>query len=197
MRSTQLLTISVPIPGTLPPSAVVAALQAVDPFVAHHRTVTSLEEVETDPADTADDPFFGPFDDSFRAFQLQELVTLAPGLGKTISYKAVFQIIPDGLRSRAKAPVGVVVRAQWTVRQLHHDRSPSGPISPAGSDSTASGSTATAEGDEYELHEQVLLECNSLLMPFIAESCVAVHREICENFMATIFKEYIGTSPMH
>ncbi|KAH7181637.1 hypothetical protein DER46DRAFT_489796 [Fusarium sp. MPI-SDFR-AT-0072] len=178
MRSTQLLSISVPIPGTLPPSAVVAALQAVDPFVAHHRTVTSLEEVQADPADTADDPFFGPFDDSFRAFQMQELVNLAPGLGKTISYKAIFQIIPDGLRSRAKAPVGVVVRAQWMVRQQQHGRSPSGPISPAGSDSTASGSTATAEGDEFELHEQVLLECNSLLMPFITESCVAVHRDI-------------------
>ncbi|KAF5705962.1 hypothetical protein FGLOB1_7679 [Fusarium globosum] len=197
MRSTQLLSISVPIPGTLPPSAVVAALQAVDPFVAHHRTVTSLEEVQADPADTADDPFFGAFDNSFRAFQMQELVNLAPGLGKTISYKAIFQVIPDGLRSRAKAPVGVVVRAQWTVRQQQQARSPSGPISPAGSDSTASGSTATAEGDEFELHEQVLLECNSLLMPFITESCVAVHREICENFMAKTFKDYFGTSPMY
>ncbi|KAJ4008051.1 hypothetical protein NW752_009929 [Fusarium irregulare] len=197
MRTTQLLSISVPVPGTLPPSAVLAALQAVDPFVAHHRTVTKLDEVPADPADTAEDPFFGPFDDTFRAFEMQELVNLAPGLAKTITYRAIFQVIPDGLRSRAKAPVGVVVRAQWQVRQQQRGRSATGPISPAGSDSTASGSTATVEGDEFELHEQVLLEANSLLMPFITESCVAVHREICENFMAATFKEYFGTLPMH
>lgn len=197
MRTTQLLTITVPIPGTLPPGAVLAALQAVNPFVAHHRTVTSIEEVASDPEDTADDPFFGPFDDSFRAFQMEELVNLAPGLSKTIAYKAIFQVIPDGLRSRCKAPVGVIVRAQWTVRQLHHDRSPMGPISPAGSDSTASGSTTTVEGDEYELQEQVLLECNSLLMPFIVDSCASVHRGICENFMVATFKEYFGTSPTY
>jgi hypothetical protein len=197
MRTTQLLSISVPVPGTLPPGAVLAALQAVDPFVAHHRTVTKLEEVPANPADTAEDPFFGPFDDTFRAFEMQELVNLAPGLAKTITYRAIFQVIPDGLRSRAKAPVGVVVRAQWQVRQQQRDRSATGPISPAGSDSTASGSTATVEGDEFELHEQVLLEANSLLMPFITESCVSVHREICENFMAATFKEYFGAFPMH
>ncbi|KAF4999510.1 hypothetical protein FGRMN_2379 [Fusarium graminum] len=196
MRTTQLLTISVPIPGTLPPGAVLAALQAVNPFVAHHQTVVSIEEVPADPQDTADDPFFGPFDDSFRAFDMKELVHLAPGLSKTIDYKAIFQVIPDGLRSRCKAPVSVIVRAQWTVRLQQHDRSPTGPISPAGSDSTTSGSTATVEGDEYELQEQVLLECNSLLMPFIVDSCVSVHRGICENFVAATFKEYFGISPM-
>ncbi|KAF4956871.1 hypothetical protein FSARC_11459 [Fusarium sarcochroum] len=194
MRTTQHLTISIPIPGTLPPFAVVAALQTVTPFIAHHRTLTSYEEVAPDPEDTVNDPFFGPFDDTFRTFDLQELVSLAPGLGKTISYKAVFQTIPDGLRSRALAPVGVVVRAQWTVRQLQRGRAASGPLSPA-SDSTASGSTVTAEGDEFELHEEVLLEANSLLMPFITESLLKVHREICENFMAETFKGYYG-SPM-
>ncbi|KAF5020267.1 hypothetical protein F66182_7715 [Fusarium sp. NRRL 66182] len=194
MRTTRHLTISIPIPGNLPPGAVVAGLQTITPFITHNRTITSVDEVLAAPEDTVDDPFFGPFDDSFRTFDCHEVISLAPGLSKTIGWKAIFQSVTDGVRSRALAPAGVTVRAEWTVRQ--QQRAPMGPISPAGSDSTASGSTVTQEGDEYELHEDVFLEANSLLMPFIVDSCLAVHRDMCENLLAGIFKDYFGPTPM-
>ncbi|KAM5356312.1 hypothetical protein ACJ41O_002958 [Fusarium nematophilum] len=192
MRTQHHLTISVPIPGNLPPSVVIAALQTYIPLIRHHRAMTGFDEVPASQESIADDPFFPPWDDSVRAYQIRELVTLAPGLSKEVTYPAVFQAVPEGARTRATAPAGVVVRAEFTVRQQRRAGTP-GPISPAGSDSTATGSTVTVEGEEYELREETLLEANSLLMPFITDALTRVHREICERIMEEIIKNYFGT----
>ncbi|KAF4977757.1 hypothetical protein FZEAL_5776 [Fusarium zealandicum] len=189
MRTQRHLSLAVPVPGNVPPSAVLAAIHAFTPLIRHHHTLQGFDEVTVAPDAIADDPFFGPLDESVRAFQLRENVALAPGLSKDITYPAIFQAIPEGARSRAKAPAGIVVRTEFTVRQRRAGASV--PISPAGSDST--GSTVTAVGDEYELHEEILIEGNSLLMPFITESLLAVHREICERLMVETVKDYFET----
>ncbi|KAL2684963.1 hypothetical protein Neosp_006056 [[Neocosmospora] mangrovei] len=190
MRKQHHLSIVIPVPGNLPPGAVIATIQTYTPLIRHHSTLTSFDEISTGPDAIAGDPFFGPWDESVRAFRLRELITLAPGLNREITYQTIFQDVPEGVRSRATAPAGIVVRAEFAVRQR---RAATMPISPAGSDSTASGSTATVEGDEYELREDIVVEANSLLMPFITEALATVHREICEKVMAEIVKNYFGT----
>ncbi|KAF4470669.1 hypothetical protein FALBO_2426 [Fusarium albosuccineum] len=193
MRTQHHLSIATPIPGNVPPGVVVAAIQTYTPLIRHHSAMTGFDEVSATPDVLDNDPFFGPWDDSVRAFQLRELITLAPGLTKEITYQTIFQLVPDGTRSRAMAPAGIVVRAEFTVRQR---RATTVPISPAGSDSTASGSTVTAMGDEYELREEVLVEANSLLMPFITEALATVHRGICERVVVETAKNYFGTGDM-
>ncbi|KPM40007.1 hypothetical protein AK830_g6574 [Neonectria ditissima] len=187
MRSQRLLNHDVPIPGNLPPGVVIASVQSFIPFLDNHKTMTRYSETPPRPESIADDPFFSSGDDSVRFFQVSELVTLAPGLSKEVTYQVVFQRIPDGMRSRAEAPAGVVIRAEYTVRPRL------GPTSPAGSDSTGTGSTMTAVGDEYDIHEDVMVEANSLMMPFIIDAVVTAHHTICVGVIDEVAKSYFGT----
>ncbi|KAF7543387.1 hypothetical protein G7Z17_g10783 [Cylindrodendrum hubeiense] len=186
MRTQRLLSHSIAIPGNLPPAALITSVQSYIPFLSNHKTMTRYNENTPNPEAIANDPFFDPpWDDSIRFFEVTELVTLAPGLSKEVTYQVVFQRIPDGVRSRAEAPAGVVIRAEYTVRPRL------GPTSPAGSDST--GSTVTAVGDEYEMHEDVAVDANSLMMPFIVGSVVTAHRTICMGVIDEVCKNYFGT----
>lgn len=187
MRTQRLLSHAIPIPGNLPPGVVVTSVQSFIPFLDNHKTMTRYNETPARPESITNDPFFNPEDDSIRFFQVSELVTLAPGLSKEVTYQVVFQRIPDGMRSRAEAPAGVVIRAEYTVRPRL------GPTSPAGSDSTGTGSTITAVGDEYEIHEDVVVEANSLMMPFIIDAVITAHRTICIGVIDEVAKSYFGT----
>ncbi|KAK7426849.1 hypothetical protein QQZ08_006595 [Neonectria magnoliae] len=187
MRTQRLLSHAIPIPGNLPPGVVLASVQSFIPFLDNHKTMTRYNETPPRPESIANDPFFSLGDDTLRFYQASELVTLAPGLSKEVTYHVVFQRISDGMRTRAEAPAGVVIRAEYTVRPRPN------PTSPAGSDSTGTGSTITAVGDEYELHEDVVVEANSLMMPFIIDSVVTAHHTICVGVIDEVAKSYFGT----
>ncbi|KAH7136610.1 hypothetical protein EDB81DRAFT_86617 [Dactylonectria macrodidyma] len=186
MRTQRILSHSTAIPSNLPPAALINSMQSFIPFLSNHKTMTRYSETTPSPEDIADDPFFNPsWDDSIRSFDVTELVTLGPGISKEVTYKVVFQHIPDGMRSRAEAPAGVVIRAEYSVRPRIEA------MSPAGSEST--GSPATAVGEEFELHEDVAVEANSLMIPFIVGSVITAHQTICSGVIDEACKIYFGT----
>lgn len=189
MRSQRILTISTPIPANIPLTIVLATLKSFTPLISNHIAADSFQEIRPHPDQTADDPFFPPWDDTVRAFKIREHINMAPGLYKEVNYQNVFQAAPAGARFRANAPAGVVVRAEVVVRP-RRSRSATTPISPTGSDS--SGSSGTVETEEYELYDEVTLEANSLVMPFIAERTQTSHVAICERIVAKARKDYIN-----
>ncbi|KAH6895134.1 hypothetical protein B0T10DRAFT_455408 [Thelonectria olida] len=184
MKTTKQYNYSVPLPANIPPTVVLSVMQSCIPFMTTSKTIISFTEQAPDPSVAADDPFFGPWDDSFRCFQCQEVISLAPRLSKTIEYQVLFKPTPDGVRTRAAAAAGVTIRSDYSVRPRP------GPTSPAGSDST--GSSVTVVGDEYELNEDMSIEANSLLMQFVTGKALDAHQHIVNAIIDQITKNYFG-----
>ncbi|KAI5462975.1 hypothetical protein BGZ63DRAFT_422381 [Mariannaea sp. PMI_226] len=184
MRTKARYNYTVSIPANMPPAVVIAALHSFIPFIYLHPSITAFTEQPVQPSQVNDDPFFGPLDDTFRSFQVSDVVTLAPRLSKTISYQVLFQAFADGMRSRGLASAGVAIRAEYTVRARP------GATSPAGSDST--GSSATVVGEEYEVNEDLEVEVNSLIMPIIGDNTFNIHRKILNAVMEQATKNYFG-----
>lgn len=109
------------------------------------------------------------------SYQIFELITLAPGLTKEVNYPAYFQKVGDGLRVRANGAAGITGWCLFTVRP----KQPPG-SSPDGSVSTPSTVTGA---EEYELYESVVVEANSLLMPFVCQTMEFAHRGLCDKVL--------------
>lgn len=184
MRAIRKYNHSVSIPANIPPPVVISVLHSYIPLMTTNPSITSFTEQPAHPSLMGDDPYFGPWDETIRCFQISDVVTLGPRLSKTIGYQVIFQAHPDGTRSRGNAPAGVVIRADYRVRARP------GPTSPAGSDST--GSSATVVGEEYELNEELEVEANSLIMSIVADGAAFTHRHIVESVMEQIAKTYFG-----
>ena len=51
--------------------------------------------------------------------------------------------------------------------------------------------------DEYELHEDVWLGANSLLMPFITQTTLHAHRELCVKVVEEVTNDYLKGGRIH
>ncbi|KAI9899583.1 hypothetical protein N3K66_006044 [Trichothecium roseum] len=218
MRVQRQMFITVPIPPGLPPSAVVATLQTVSPVIRNLGTLSRYEQTAAGSGPVATDPFFilgssGGGDSNnnnnnnnnsagdVASYQIFELITLAPGLTKEVTYPAYFQRVNDGLRVRANGAAGITGWAGFTVRPR---RSPgdnggnSAPLvvdSPDGGGESGSTPSTTAGsdrndgggggggGEEYELFESLTVEANSLLMPFVCQTMQIAHRGLCDKVL--------------
>lgn len=189
MRTQRSLNLSVPLPPDLSPSSVVGALHTVDPIIRHLGTLARYELVPTDPVAVDSDPFFKAWDHAVFQYQFQDHIPLGPGLTKKIEYPAFFQLIPDGIRCRANAPAGVIVWSQFTVRQQQATPAP-----PQGPGSESSPASTGTEGEEYVFYEEALVEADSLLMPFVARSMAAIHRDLCQSVVDDMIKTYATNS---
>lgn len=207
MRKQHHLTVRTSLPRHLPPQAVVDSLRTYVPVIKHQALVTHFERgtapptCDADPffhgenpprapghrrdaSDTTDPGYGGPF----ASFNVYERIPLIPGIAsKEISFPVAFQDVPDGVRCRADAPGGVTLWTEFKVR-------PKGP----GSDGESGGDASSGEGSGwspgaweaevdrrrgYELVEEVTVETNTLLMPFVARSMEGAHREICRKVL--------------
>lgn len=186
MRVQQHHVLTAPLPAHLPPAAVVAALQRYTLMLELPHNFTRFEHITTQPNSLADDAFFSPWEETTRGYLVHEVVKMAPGLTKKISYCCFFQNVPDGVRCRADAPSGVKIWAEYTVRLRPAD-SPMMTTASPGSDST--GGTAIPDGD-YEVYESAVLEANSLLLPFIARELRNAHQDLCIRLVQEVAKEY-------
>ncbi|KAF4123323.1 hypothetical protein GMORB2_6024 [Geosmithia morbida] len=172
---------------------------------------------------------------SVTSYQIFELITLAPGLTKEVTYPAYFQRVCDGIRVRANGAAGITGWCEFTVRPRYTDaninpnpdnvnvnvNANSSP--PLASPNTSTGASAyTADGDDgsaaspeystpdafssgtsplssssplgngrpvpppppptdYDLHEAIVVEANSLLMPFVCHTMQIAHRGLCSK----------------
>ena len=209
MRVQRQFFITVPIPPHLPPSAVVATLQTVNPVIRNLGTLSRYEQTAAGAGPVANDPFF--FGDGVvgsvgsspnnaaggdvASYQIHELITLAPGLTKEVTYPAYFQCVNDGLRVRANGAAGITGWAGFTVRP----RRPPGGVAATVVGDSPDGSTPStvAESDggaEYELFESLTVEANSLLMPFVCQTMEIAHRGLCDKVLQEAL-EKLAESP--
>ncbi|EEU45676.1 uncharacterized protein NECHADRAFT_61450 [Fusarium vanettenii 77-13-4] len=187
MRSQYRFFISIPIPNTLPPEIVLNFIQTYTPTLQSNPVIADFTEKPTDINGITSDPFFGPPDNTLRTFEIHEVITLAPGLRKETRWPTVFQCTPHGIRSRANATAGIVVWAEWVVRPRQDSSSAGSPIE--------AGNTPSTErtlGEEWELYEEVTIEANRLVMPFVSRTSNDVHREICHKVLAEAMKGYVN-----
>lgn len=179
MRSQRQLSVSIPIPPNLPPEVVITALQTFKPIIMHLGSFQRFEILPTKAESTADDPFFRPGCEDLYSYQIYELLTLAPGISKEVTYQCHFQPIHGGSRCRAEGNAGIRGWVEFSVRPKREPSSPDGSIS-----------TPSTDLDEWELCEVVVVEGNSLLMPFIATTVYVSHKGLCNKILDEVMQNY-------
>lgn len=247
MRVQRNLSVTVPIPPEIPPGVVIATLQTVSPVIRNLGTLSHYEETPEGGEPVASDAFFyGPSSPkpqqsppapsssgasspptppsatttpaAVSSYQIYELITLAPGLTKQVTYPAYFQRVTNGIRVRANGAAGITGWCEFTVRPSTSSSTAgatAGQPSPAASNpSPVSQSTAHTNTDSeaaspeyttpeafaealspstyatpadpsapqtYEVHEAIVVEANSLLMPFVCHTMQIAHRGLCNK----------------
>jgi hypothetical protein len=154
MRSKHNLSIQVPIPQSLSPAEVVDTLQTYSPMIRHQNLVTKYQRTPVELSAILNDEFFLESGKNISSYRVYERVPIVPGIAsKEINFPVIFQSVDGGVRCRADAPAGVRLWSQYLVRQ----------------DGTAG----------YVLVEDIVVESNSMLMPFVYKSMAGAHRELC------------------
>ncbi|BDD55780.1 hypothetical protein MPDQ_007356 [Monascus purpureus] len=214
-RASHSLTITTPIPPTLPPARVISALH-------NHTAILSLQALTTDYKDiplsqlaaaeiTQADAYFQPVysidpttsSNNLKQYLATEAIPIIPGAGDwakiSLSFLVWFQDTQSGVRTRADAPAGVVVRAEYTVQTRQSQDQDLGVglgSSGASSNNNANNNDSETTGDHYAnassdssewvLVENVSVECNWFLMPFVKRQMERAHRDICRRVIETL-----------
>lgn len=168
------LTIRIPLPSVLPAEAVVEALQSQSPVIRHQPLITRFEKVPVALESVVKDDFFLETGLKIASYKIYEKVTVVPGVKTEISFPAVLQNIPGGLRSRAEAPGGVRVWSEWLVVPRPAERWPG--------EHTSGKLGAYVEGD-YELVETTRVESSRMLMPLVKGQMEGAHRDMVRRFL--------------
>lgn len=184
MRSTHHTSVTLPIPANLPPDFVLNYLQTFTPSLAANPLVVHFEEVRSDLEAIANDPLFDTKDETIRSYEARSVVQLMPGVSREFKFPSIFQQTSDGIVSRGTAPPQIIVWAQWRIRP----RQDSASQSPISDDTPTSDQTL---GQDWELHEDITIESNTLFMPFVMFNTVSAHREICWRFLQDATKVFI------
>ncbi|KAG5795504.1 hypothetical protein H9Q69_005438 [Fusarium xylarioides] len=163
----------------VPPEIVLAHIQTYTPMLANNNVIMSFKETTPNMELVSKDPFFGTPNSSVRTFSSSERLMLAPGLTRDRSWPVTCLSVPNGIRCRADAKAGVTVRTEWIVR----------PRQDFGSSPSTTSSPGTLV-EEWELYEEVIIEANSLLMPFVARTSDEVHRGICQKVVDEVVNKY-------
>ncbi len=177
--------VSVPIPADLTQNDIISALH-------DHNNVLTLQafttghtlDNSTDP-DTLNDPYWNPINTSpITTYTVTECVPIIPDIGnlgkKCLTFPSSFQDTEQGIKTRADAPAGIIVRAEFQVASA----------SDAGSDSEV---TKRADG-AWALVENVELTENALLMPFVKTKMEDAHKDICQKLVNMVQSSKNGTA---
>lgn len=176
MRTRRQFHRSVPIPANVPPAAVVAALLSLHPIVRHLGDMFRYEKIPTDIDVIIDDPWFViPSEHPIVSWQLSQRLHMAPGLSREVQYPTFLQRVGDKVRGRADGTARVFVWTEFSVRKKP---------------TYTNGAPATG-ADEYELYEEVIMECSTLLMPFIVTSTNEAHRKMCTGIVREVTENYL------
>ena len=166
-------TTRVPIPPHLPPEAVLAALHAHEPIIIANPYLVRYERRAVPLADLVDDPFFRADGLRLQAFVVHDRVPIIRGVAsKAVVIPCVFQSFGAGVRCRADAQGGVTVRSSYEVRRRGEV-----PLGPGEKGDLDGG----GGGHEWELVELAVIECGSLVRPFVTHSFASAHREILKR----------------
>jgi len=188
-RSSHSLQVTTPIPTFLSGRDVIAGLHDHNNALTLQALTTGHKEVDPEGHPVLTDPYFFPADRApVKCYEVTEGVVVIPGIGNWgkifINFPAWFQDTPYGLRTRADAPGGVTVRAEWRVEPARSDRS-----SGNGGDGSDTDEGGVEEQAEFLLAEDITVECASLMMPFVRLSMEGAHRDICWKLVEKLVTE--------
>lgn len=148
----------VPIPASLPPTSVLAALHTYEALITPNPYLEKFERRPVRIEEVVNDPFFREDGHRLQAFVVYDRVPIIPGVGswatKAVAIPCVFQSFEHGVRCCAQAQGGVTVRSSYEVRR--RGEVADGPELLVGPD----------DGD-YELVDISTIECGSLVKPFV------------------------------
>lgn len=181
------LRVSARIPPSIPPSTVIAALH-------DHNTALSLQALTTghknlsSPAapETLQDPYWlQPIDTNpVESYEVKECIFALPGAGEwgrwCITFPACFQNTQDGIKSRADASGGVVVRGDFRVveERILDER-----------DRDGDGDEQRPGRNGWVLVEDIEVTCSWWLMPFVKSKMEQAHRELVHKIIEKVVAE--------
>jgi hypothetical protein len=162
----------VPIPASVNPAAVLAALQTYEALIAPNPYMDRYERRPVDAEEVANDPLFRNDGYNLQAFVVYDRVPIIPGVGswatKEVAIPCVFQSFGHGVRCCARAQGGVTVRSSYEVRR--RGEVTDGPELAAGPD----------DGD-YELLDISSIECSALMKPFVKMRFSSAHLALLQR----------------
>ncbi|KAH8912050.1 hypothetical protein BR93DRAFT_56252 [Coniochaeta sp. PMI_546] len=168
------ITTRVPIPPHLQPTAVLSALHTYEPLITANPYLVKYERRAVPLQDLVDDPFFRADGLKLQAYVVHDRVPIIPGVAsKVVVIPCVFQSFTAGTRCRADASGGVTVRSSYEVR-----RKGEVPLGPGEKEATKGRDVGPYE---WELVELAVIECGTLVKPFVTHSFASAHREILQR----------------
>lgn len=170
------------IPPRIHPSVVLAALHDHNTALTLQALTQGHEKLPSTHPRTLEDTYWYPTDrNPVHSYKVTEVITLLPGVGewgrKYLTFPTCFQDTPTGLKTRADASGGVVVRAEFRV--------------------VRGGAAAEVEGEgggvgdaEWVLVEDVEVTCAWWMMPFVKGKMEQAHRGICSKVIDKVVTEH-------
>ncbi|KAK4146549.1 uncharacterized protein C8A04DRAFT_25465 [Dichotomopilus funicola] len=178
-----------PIPASLPPATVLAALHTFEALITPNPYLDHFEpRVLTSDETAGADPFFFPRASGLYGYVIYDRVPVIPGLGSWAALKVavpcVFQRFEHGVRCCAHAQGGVVVRSSYEVRRR-------GEVTAQGVDAwVGEGGSGPAGHDDgqYELVDISNVECGALVKPFVKMRFSSAHQALLEKVIQNLLK---------
>ncbi|KAK2072385.1 hypothetical protein P8C59_006742 [Phyllachora maydis] len=167
------ITTRVAIPARVDPALVLAALHAYEPLIVANPYLDRFERRAVPLGDLVGDAFFHDDGRDLQAFTVHDRVPLVAGLAKAVVVPCIFQAFDRGVRCRADAQWGVVVRSSYEV-------TPRGEVPPAANEAWAG---------EWELVETASIACGALLRCFVKRSFTSAHQLILQRVVNEIARE--------
>ncbi|KAK4121613.1 hypothetical protein N657DRAFT_622997 [Parathielavia appendiculata] len=175
----------VPIPASLSPATVLAALQTYEALITPNPYMDRYERLLLDAHGIAADSFFRSDGTNLQAFVVYDRVPIIPGVGswatKEVAIPCVFQSFEHGVRCCARAQGGVTVRSSYEVRRR-------GEVTD-GPELVVAG--PSDEGD-YELVDISSIECSALVKPFVKMRFSSAHSALLQQVVGNLMKSGRG-----
>lgn len=169
------------IPPHLSPSHVIAALH-------DHETALTLQALtcghklapSTAPETLKDTYWYPPDQYPIATYLVTEAITIIPGIGergkKYITFPSCFQDTRRGIKTRADAAAGIIVRAEFRV------------IENGETGSEVEGEGMGVGDAQWVLVEDVEVTCPWWLMPFVKGKLEEAHQDLCRKVIEKVEK---------
>lgn len=194
------LELHFPLPSTLSPDTVLQAIHAYEPLIRPNPYLQGFERLPVNRDDIVSDPFFLEDGNSWNLakYEIHDRIPVLPAIGwmKDVSFPAVFQSFPTGVRLRAEAAAGTTVRSIYGVERARRadvddDDDAGVPLGidgaarrpPPAAAAAATQSRPGGTGGGWDLVERSHVECNALLKPFVQKQFEAGHRDLCQKVL--------------
>ncbi|KAF2119413.1 hypothetical protein BDV96DRAFT_473234, partial [Lophiotrema nucula] len=170
------------IPPHLQPSDIISALHDHNTCLSLQAVTTGHKKLSETAPETKKDTYWYPVDlHPVHTYEVNECVTIFPGIGewgkKYLTFPSCFQDTPHGVKTRADAPGGVTLRAEFRV------------IPGGAGDGEVDGEGQGVGYADWVLVEDVEVQCAWYMMPFVKSKMEAAHQDICRKVVEKVEME--------